>query len=110
MTGPLPPDQADSPLDGPGAGADTAIPHEPLSAEKRPPAPPGCILLCELMKSRNLSVFALSEELGVAPARVSEIVQDHKAITIEMALRFARYFGNSARVWLAVHDDTARTA
>jgi antitoxin HigA-1 len=79
-------------------------------APVEPVARPGCILLCELMKSRNLSVFALSAELGVAPARVSEIVQDHKAITIEMALRFARYFGNSARIWLAAHDGAARIA
>ena len=43
---------------------------------------------------------AISEwELGVTAPTVNEIVRRRRAVTAEMALRLARYFGTTAQLW-----------
>ena len=63
------------------------------------PIHPGRILKRE-MQARDLTISRLSAELRTNPGRVSEIVNQHRGISPEMALRLVRYFGNSARFWL----------
>jgi addiction module HigA family antidote len=61
---------------------------------------PGEILLEEFMKPLNLSQNALAKALNVTPRRINEIVNAKRAITADTALRFAKFFGNSAEFWL----------
>ena len=64
------------------------------------PIHPGEILLEDFMKPLGLSQYRLAHDIGVAPLRISQIVHGQRAITVDTAMRFARYFGTSAAVWM----------
>ncbi len=64
------------------------------------PIHPGEVLLEDFMKPLGLSQYRLAKDIGVTPIRISQIVNGHRAITVDTALRLARYFGTSAAVWL----------
>jgi putative transposase len=61
---------------------------------------PGEILLEEFMKPLGLSQYRLAKDIGVTPIRISQIVNGKRSITVDTAMRLARYFGTSAAVWL----------
>jgi addiction module HigA family antidote len=65
-----------------------------------PPIHPGEILLEDFMKPLGLSPSQVATALGVSLFRINQIVRSKRAITPEMALRLARYFGTSADIWL----------
>ena len=64
-----------------------------------PLAHPGRFLKRE-MATRNLSANRLALDLGVPSGRITDILNGHRAITADTALRLARYFGNAAQFWL----------
>jgi addiction module HigA family antidote len=64
------------------------------------PIHPGEILLEDFMKPLGLSQYRLAQDLGVTPIRISQIVHGKRSITVDTAMRLARYFGTSAAVWL----------
>jgi len=64
------------------------------------PIHPGEILLEDFMKPLGLSQYRLAHDIGVTPIRISQIVNGQRSITVDTALRLARYFGTSASVWL----------
>ena len=64
------------------------------------PIHPGEVLLEDFMKPLGLSQYRLAKDIGVTPIRISQIVNGKRAITVDTALRLARYFGTSAEVWL----------
>jgi addiction module HigA family antidote len=64
------------------------------------PIHPGEVLREEFMKPLGLTQYRLAHDIGVAPIRISQIVNGQRAITVDTALRLARYFGTSAAVWL----------
>jgi addiction module HigA family antidote len=64
------------------------------------PIHPGEVLLEDFMKPLGLSQYRLAKDIGVTPIRVSQIVNGQRAVTVDTALRLARYFGTSAAVWL----------
>jgi addiction module HigA family antidote len=64
------------------------------------PIHPGEILLEDFMKPLKLSQYRLAHDIGVTPIRISQIVNGQRAITVDTAMRLARYFGTSAAVWL----------
>jgi addiction module HigA family antidote len=64
------------------------------------PIHPGEILLEDFMKPLGLSQYRLAHDIGVTPIRISQIVHGARSITVDTAMRLARYFGTSAGVWL----------
>jgi antitoxin HigA-1 len=64
------------------------------------PIHPGEVLLEDFMKPLGLSQYRLAQDIGVTPIRISQIVHGQRAITVDTAMRLARYFGTSAVVWL----------
>jgi addiction module HigA family antidote len=64
------------------------------------PIHPGEILLEDFMKPLGLSQYRLANDIGVTPIRISQIVKGKRAITVDTAMRLARYFGTSPAVWL----------
>src|SRR4030066_1584471 len=64
------------------------------------PIHPGEVLLEDFMKPLGLSQYRLAKDIGVTPIRISQIVNGQRAISVDTALRLARYFGTSAAVWL----------
>ena len=64
------------------------------------PIHPGEVLLEDFMKPLGLSQYRLAKDINVTPIRISQIVNGQRAITVDIALRLARYFGTSPEVWL----------
>jgi addiction module HigA family antidote len=60
---------------------------------------PGRLLKRELA-ARKLSANRLSLDIGVPSGRITDILNGRRAITADTAVRFGRYFGNSAQFWL----------
>jgi addiction module HigA family antidote len=44
--------------------------------------------------------YRLAQDIGVTPIRISQIVNGDRSISVDTAMRLARYFGTSAAVWL----------
>jgi len=64
------------------------------------PIHPGEVLLEDFMKPLELTQYRLAHDIGVTPIRISQIVNGQRSITVDTALRLARYFSTSAEVWL----------
>ncbi len=75
-----------------------------MSAPKLPPPHPGEILLEEYLKPLNLSQNKLGRDLGIPAQRVNVIVRAQRAITVDTALRLAKYFKTSPQFWLNLQN------
>ena len=64
------------------------------------PIHPGEILLEDFMEPLGLTQYRLARDLRVTPIRISQIVNGKRSISVDTAIRLARYFGTSAAVWL----------
>ena len=68
--------------------------------ERISPIHPGEVLMEDFMKPLGLSQYRLAKDIGVTPIRISQIVNGKRAVSVDTAMRLARYFGTSAGVWL----------
>ena len=67
----------------------------------RPPAHPGRILKNLYLTPLNMSNTELAQRIGVSRKAISMIVNQHKSVTPEMALRLSQAFPNSSpESWL----------
>jgi len=66
---------------------------------KLPPIHPGELLKDEL-EEIGVSANELSRALRVPMNRISAIVNGRRAITVDTAIRLARYFGTSPQYWM----------
>jgi addiction module HigA family antidote len=73
-----------------------------MTASHLDPIHPGEILHEEFMKPLGLSRNRLGIDLGVPPQRVGEIIRGRRAVTVDTALRLARYFRTSPQFWLSM--------
>jgi addiction module HigA family antidote len=65
---------------------------------------PGEILREQFLIPMSLSANRLARELHVSPPTVNDIVLERRAVTAEMAVRFARFFGTTEQFWLNLQD------
>jgi addiction module HigA family antidote len=66
---------------------------------------PGEVLLEEFLLPLNISAYRLAKDVEIPQPRISEIIKGNRRITADTALRFSKYFGNSAKFWLGMQDD-----
>ena len=66
---------------------------------------PGEILLEEFLVPFNITAYRLAKDIEIPQTRISEILKGNRRITADTALRFSKYFGNSAKFWLGLQDD-----
>jgi antitoxin HigA-1 len=71
-----------------------------MTSQKLPPVHPGEILLEEYLKPLRISQNKLGRDLNVPAQRINEIVRGQRAITVDTALRLARYFHTTPQFWL----------
>jgi addiction module HigA family antidote len=71
--------------------------NKPIS---RKPSHPGEILKHLYLEPLELSVTRLAGVLGVSRKAISAIVNEHKSVTPEMALRLSRAFSTTPDLWL----------
>lgn len=66
---------------------------------------PGEVLLEEFLLPLNITAYRLAKDIEIPQTRISEIIKGNRQITADTALRFSRYFGNSAKFWIGMQDD-----
>ena len=71
-----------------------------MAAKRLSPVHPGEILLEEFLKPLRISQNRLGRDLGVPAQRINEIIRGRRAITVDTALRLAKYFGTTPQFWL----------
>ncbi len=76
------------------------IGRQSLRSTKRRPTHPGAILRENVLPELGLSRTALAQRLGVSRRTISEIVNEQRPITPDMALRLAKFLGTTPDSWL----------
>lgn len=78
----------------------------PRRETNRAPSHPGAVLRLEL-EELGLSVTEAARRLHVSRRTLSELVNEGRGISPEMALKLGRFLGNGTELWLAMqmaHD------
>jgi antitoxin HigA-1 len=65
----------------------------------------GEILREEFLEPLGITAYRLAKEVNVSTTTVLEILNGNRKITVDTALRFARYFGNTEKFWLNLQND-----
>ena len=73
--------------------------------ERLPNIHPGKILREEFLEPFDITAYKLSKEIRISQTRISQIIKGKRRITADTALRFSKFFGNSAQFWLGLQDD-----
>jgi addiction module HigA family antidote len=63
------------------------------------------ILLEEFIKPLKITAYRLAKETKLPMTRVADILKGRRRITIETALKFAKYFGNSPEFWIGIQNE-----
>lgn len=66
---------------------------------------PGEILQEEFLVPMEISAYRLAKATFIPQTRISEIIKGNRRITADTALRFAKFFGTSAKFWLGLQND-----
>ena len=66
---------------------------------------PGEVLKEEFLEPLGITAYRLSKDTFIPQTRISEILKGKRRVTADSALRFAKYFGTSAKFWLGLQDD-----
>jgi addiction module HigA family antidote len=69
------------------------------------PIHPGEILQEDFLQPMGISINRLARDIGVAPGRISTIVNGKRSITADTALRLGAYFGVSPELWLNLQSN-----
>ncbi|MDE0045523.1 MAG: HigA family addiction module antitoxin [bacterium] len=70
------------------------------SGRRLHPVHPGTILRDDFLEPMRLSVYRLARDIKVSRPRLNEIVRGRRAVTVDSALRLARYFGTTPEFWI----------
>jgi len=66
---------------------------------------PAISLLVDELEARNITRAAASAAMLVPRSRLTDIINGRKRISIDTALRFERFFGVRANLWLGLQQD-----
>ena len=64
------------------------------------PVHPGEVLREDYLKPLGLSANALAVALKVPASRINDIVLERRGVTVDTAMRIARYFGGDVQSWM----------
>jgi antitoxin HigA-1 len=66
---------------------------------------PGEILREEFLEPMGITAHALAMALQVPAPRIHDIVRERRAVSVDTALRLAKYLGTSPEFWLGLQTD-----
>ncbi|KAA6205037.1 MAG: addiction module antidote protein, HigA family [Candidatus Tokpelaia sp.] len=66
---------------------------------------PGEVLQARYLFPAGLSAYALARKLHVSPSRIERIIAGRLPVTIDTALRLARFFDTDPHYWLQLQQD-----
>ena len=76
-----------------------------MRIRKRRPTHPGGILRRQYIEQLSLTISELADTLGVSRKTLSKIVNEHGAITPDMALRLSKAFKTTPELWLNLQQN-----
>lgn len=65
----------------------------------------GEILREEFLEPFHITPYRLSKELNVSTSTVLDLLHGKRKLSVEMALRLSKYFGNSYKFWLNLQNE-----
>ena len=65
----------------------------------------GEIIREEFLEPQDITPYRLAKELKVSTSTVLDLLHDRRKITVEMALRLSKFFGNSYKFWLNLQNE-----
>ena len=65
----------------------------------------GDILKNEFLEPLNLTAYRLAKEINVSTSTILDLIHNKRKISVEMALRLSKYFGNTSKFWLNLQNE-----
>jgi antitoxin HigA-1 len=65
----------------------------------------GEIIVSEFLEPLNITPYRLSKELNVSTSTILDLIHNRRKLSVEMALRFSKYFGNTYKFWLNLQNE-----
>ena len=65
----------------------------------------GDILKNDFLDPLDITAYRLAKEINVSTSSIFDIVHNKRKISVEMAVRFSKYFGNSSKFWLNLQNE-----
>lgn len=65
----------------------------------------GEIIVGEFLEPLNITPYRLSKELNVSTSTILDLIHNRRKLSVEMALRFSKYFGNTYKFWLNLQNE-----
>src|SRR6476469_4613161 len=81
------------------------MPNNWQNNRKRRPTHPGEIMREDVLPGAALTQEKLARILGVSRRTISEILNERRPVTTDMAHRLARAFGTPPEMWLGLQQD-----
>ena len=70
----------------------------------------GEVLKEEFLDPLNITSYKLAKDINVSTSTILDLIHNKRKLTVEMALRLSKYFGNSHKFWLNLQNEIeART-
>lgn len=66
---------------------------------------PGKILKKKFLEANGISAYRLSMEIGISQMTISRIVRGERGISVEMAVRLAKYLNTTPQYWLELQNE-----
>ena len=68
--------------------------------QMKTPSHPGEVLAELYLKPLGMSAIALAKRLNVPRTRIERLVKGETSLTVDTAMRLARFFGNTPEFWM----------
>jgi addiction module HigA family antidote len=65
----------------------------------------GDILKDEFLDPLELTPYRLAKEINVSTSSILDLIHNKRKISVEMALRLSKYFGNTSKFWLNLQNE-----
>jgi len=65
----------------------------------------GEIIREEFLEPLDITPYRLSKEINVSTSTVLDLLHNKRKLSVEMALRLSKYFGNSYKFWLNLQNE-----
>lgn len=65
----------------------------------------GEILKEEFLDPLGITPYRLSKELNVSTSSILDLIHNKRKVSVEMALRLSKFFGNSHKFWINLQTE-----